>query len=298
MNIDMAGNFSAEPEEAPQNGWDGYRLAAVYSPNFQDGPGIRLFYHAKDQGGKSHVQELIWHQENDQWSKGKSFSKPYAYSHLTVTVDETQKILRLFFSSGGKTLSEAWMDISDVSAGYKSGMYFFSRTRRNVNADSILGLDSPGLLHADNAYIGAASLFGATYVYYYSEASQTAKAGIHEMKIIGVPGDESNKEGSTISPDIVVAPNLNTSAGDIAAYQPLAVSWTAVPGLAQQLFVFWADKPTGDPNDSVTGFDNLQDISRTTTDDSWSLSTQRTLALGHENVGPADPNWPGTIYPS
>lgn len=74
------------------------------------------------------MQELIWNQNNDAWTKGEKFSKPYAYSHLSVTVDETQKILRLFFSSGGKTLSEAWLDISDISAGYKSGMHCFHQT--------------------------------------------------------------------------------------------------------------------------------------------------------------------------
>lgn len=97
-------------------------MTAVYSPNFHDGPGIRLFYHAEEQNGTSIVQELIWNLKNDAWSKGATFSKPYAYSHLAAVVDETQKILRLLFSSGGKTLSEEWLDISNIQAGYSAGM--------------------------------------------------------------------------------------------------------------------------------------------------------------------------------
>jgi len=122
LNLVAAGNFSAVPEEAPQNNWDGYEMAAVYSPNFQDGPGIRLFYHAGAQNGTSYVQELIWSLKADAWSKGATFSKPYAYSHLAAVVDESQKILRLFFSSGGKTLSEEWLNISNIQAGYSAGM--------------------------------------------------------------------------------------------------------------------------------------------------------------------------------
>lgn len=98
-------------------------MAAVYSPDFQDGPGIRLFYHAVELNGSTYVQELIWNQKNDAWSKGAQFSKPYAYSHLAAVVDESTKTLRLLFSSGGKTLSEEWLDISNIQAGYSAGMW-------------------------------------------------------------------------------------------------------------------------------------------------------------------------------
>ena len=125
LNFAATGTVSLTSQgEDPKNDWDGYRMASVYSVNFDNGPGIRLFYHAAQLNGTSVVQELIWNQKNDSWSKGASLSKPYPNSHLTATVDETSKILRLFFSSGNNTLSEEWLNITNTSGGYSPGRTF------------------------------------------------------------------------------------------------------------------------------------------------------------------------------
>ena len=127
LNISATGNLALPSQgDDPVNDWDSYRMAAVYSVNFDDGPGIRLFYHAAQSNGTSFVQELIWNQRNDSWSKGAEISKPYPNSHLAVAVDEVSKILRLFFSSGNKTLSEEWLNITNTQAGYNSGKRLFS----------------------------------------------------------------------------------------------------------------------------------------------------------------------------
>ena len=96
-------------------------MAAVYSVNFDDGPGIRLYYHAMQLSGSAFVQELIWNQKNDSWSKGAELQDPYPNSHLAVAIDETSEILRIFYSSGNKTLNEKWLNISNTEAGYRPG---------------------------------------------------------------------------------------------------------------------------------------------------------------------------------
>lgn len=123
LNIPATGNISSSSQDGdPENDWDGYRMAAVYSVNFDDGPGIRLFYHAVQLNGSSFVQELIWNQKNDSWSKGAQIQRSYPNSHLAAAIDENSKILRVFFSSGNKTLSEEWLNIGDTKAGYNPGM--------------------------------------------------------------------------------------------------------------------------------------------------------------------------------
>lgn len=123
-NFPAVGNITQPLEgDDPKNDWDGYRMAAVYSKNFHSGPGIRLFYHASQLNGSSFVQELIWNQKNDTWSKGAVLNRPYPNSHLAVTVDESTNVLRLFYSAGNKTLAEDWVDISDPNGNYFSGMH-------------------------------------------------------------------------------------------------------------------------------------------------------------------------------
>ena len=124
LNLPVTGNVSQPLQSGdPKNNWDGYRMAAVYSSNFHTGPGIRLFYHATQLDGTSFVQEMIWRQNNDSWSKGAVLSRPVPNSHLAATVDESTNILRVLFSSGDKTLSEEWIDISSSTTNYTSGMY-------------------------------------------------------------------------------------------------------------------------------------------------------------------------------
>lgn len=105
----------------PANDWDSYRMAAAYSKNFHSGPGTRLFYHSQQLNGSSYVQELIWYQGNDTWSYGTRLHTPWPNSHLAATIDESTKILRLFFSSGNNTLQEMWMSLTDPNGEYRNG---------------------------------------------------------------------------------------------------------------------------------------------------------------------------------
>jgi len=122
-NIPMVGNMtvSSKNNNDSENNWDSYRMAAVYSANFQTGPGSRLYYHAAELNGTSWVQELIWTQQNDSWSMGATFYDAWPSSHLAATIDENTKILRLFFSSGDLTLSEYYTNISSPNPFYHKG---------------------------------------------------------------------------------------------------------------------------------------------------------------------------------
>ena len=124
LNLPMAGNISLPPgdNDVVENSWDSYRMAAVYSTNFHTGPGIRLFYHSQQLNGSSFVQEMIWIQANDTWSAGAKLSNVWPNSHMVATIDNSTNILRLFFSSGGKTLQEMWLPITDPNAEYMAGM--------------------------------------------------------------------------------------------------------------------------------------------------------------------------------
>ena len=119
----MGGNISLPPEDSQdvQNSWDGYRMAAAYSTNFHAGPGIRLFHHTQQSNGSSYVQEMIWNQANDSWSRGAKLDNVAPNSHMAATVDNSTDILRLFFSSGSNTLQEMWLPIRDPNAEYTAG---------------------------------------------------------------------------------------------------------------------------------------------------------------------------------
>ena len=124
MKIAAIGNFTLPSvTQDPENGWDGYRMAAVYSEKFHTGPGVRLYYHAENLTGAPFVQELIWTQSSDSWTNGAKLLDPWPTSHLAATIDESTQILRLFFSSGNNTLQEAWMSLSDPTGTYRNGRH-------------------------------------------------------------------------------------------------------------------------------------------------------------------------------
>jgi hypothetical protein len=130
LDLPMTGNISLPSgnvslpsgNKDPANEWDGYRLAAVYSTNFHSGPGIRLFYHSQWQSnGTSFVQEMIWNQQKDKWSKGVQLNGVWPKSHMAATIDDSTNILRLFFSSGNNTLQEFYLYITDPNGQYTNG---------------------------------------------------------------------------------------------------------------------------------------------------------------------------------
>lgn len=75
-------------------------MAAVYSKDFEAGPGIRLFFHTQDLNGTSWIQEGIYVQSQDKWYPGAHITGAWPNSHIGVTIDESTQILRLFFSAG------------------------------------------------------------------------------------------------------------------------------------------------------------------------------------------------------
>ena len=96
-------------------------MAAVYSTKFKSGAGIRLYYHAEDLNGTFFVQEVIWTQSKDQWSKGAQIQGAWPNSHFAATIDESTNLLRLFFSGGANALQEMVADITKSPLSYSNG---------------------------------------------------------------------------------------------------------------------------------------------------------------------------------
>ena len=97
-------------------------MAAVYSDSFAIGAGTRFFYHRSSSNGTSWVQEWIWSRETDSWQIGQVIPNVYPNSRIAATVDEQNRLLRLYFSVGNMTLQESYLNISDPQGLYNSGM--------------------------------------------------------------------------------------------------------------------------------------------------------------------------------
>ncbi|KAK3168157.1 hypothetical protein OEA41_004603 [Lepraria neglecta] len=266
----MAGNISLPAgSEDPDNEWDGYRIAAVYSKNFYNGPGVRLFYHSQWQSnGTTFVQEMIWNQQNDSWSEGAKLNNVWPNSHVTATIDDSTNILRLFFSSGGNTLQELYLPIMDPNGQYTDGL----------SLNNFLG--------HNNADIAAISINGTIHLYHYAFSNQTAAPGIYELIITGTPGSINKQEAYNLSMPFVSSPQLTVN-GYESVYQPLAVSNTAVPGLQPQIYVFWADRITGDPTTALSGYGELLEISRPFSNATWPSTGSLQIPLGDINSQPS-----------
>ena len=130
QNIQAIGDIAlpgANSQQNPTNSWDSFAIAAAYSPNFHSGPGSRLFYHTQAANGTAYVQEMLWNQTGDSWSDGATLLDPWPNSQLAVTIDESTKLLRLFYSAGNLTLQESWLNISDPAGRYHQGTYLIEQ---------------------------------------------------------------------------------------------------------------------------------------------------------------------------
>ncbi|KAL9016972.1 MAG: hypothetical protein Q9185_005667 [Variospora sp. 1 TL-2023] len=273
INIEMKGNLSLPENNQnndPINRFDGFRMAAVYSERFRTGPGTRLFFHTSAVNGTTWVQEWIWSKSSDQWQIGQSITNVHPNSHLAATVDERNDLLRLYFSSGNLTLQEVWLNISDANGLYNNGFSI------------------PDFLPQNNAELAAASHDGVNYIYH---PSNIGELGIRELIVSGVPASlGGSQESFNLSEPLVARPTL-TSLEGTSPYQPLGASATKVEGLSEgpQLFVFWAENVTGlkpSAEGSVTGYRNLQQISRPVQNATWSETERLSIHLGTTDVYP------------
>ena len=148
----------------------------------------------------------------------------------------------------------------------------------------MIGLSIKKFLDHDNSDIAATTINDTTYLYHYS--NQTGQPRIQELTISGIPGGVNNQEAYNVSSLLVSSPQLTVN-GDVSLYQPLAVSNTAVPGLKPQIYVFWADKITGDPTTTTSGYGELAQISRAVSNSTWPSSGQLQIPLGDNNSQPS-----------
>lgn len=100
--------------------WDGFRMAAVYHGTMA---GCRLFYHAGNAAGnatENWIQELIWYQNEDTWQPGFRIDGALPNSHLSATIDDSSRILRLFYLNEDKKLQYSYTNITEGQA-YQKG---------------------------------------------------------------------------------------------------------------------------------------------------------------------------------
>ncbi|MCJ1249523.1 hypothetical protein MMC30_006749 [Trapelia coarctata] len=276
-NLKAFGNLTA-PDNAnndqdPSNGWGSYRMAAVFSQSFKNGPGARLFYHTQSDTGASLVQEMLWDMGTDTWSQGYQFSDPWPKSDLTATTDPTTQTLRLFYSSGNLTLQESWLNMTDPSAVYKSGVTI------------------PSLLAHNDASLAAVPTNANVLLYYY--ASQDI-ASIRELAFSGIPGSSHHPETFTAAANapIVAQPALVTNTSQVSLYQPIgAVVSSLGSGTNRTIQVFWAEGVTG-VTGATSGYSALKTLQRNGSH-SWPPSSYGTgsgqveIPLGNSNADPS-----------
>ncbi len=283
-NIPMLGNMTIPSENNgdPKNSWDSYRMAAVYSANFQTGPGIRLYYHTEKLNGTSWVQELIWIQQNDTWSTGAAFYDAWPSSHLAATIDSSTMILRLFFSSGNLTLSEFYTNISSPDHSYHKGKNSPPLVPPNPKLNLQKGLQLPSYLHTNNGNLAALSTPASTSLFHNSPQ------GIRELHISGSPLSPNSQESFNLSEPLVSSPNMHSIAGT-GLYQPLTASVTMAKGLDTQVYAFWADMVTGEAAAGKGGYGELSEISRQAGNASWPIGGKGlvSIPLGVNNAQPA-----------
>ncbi|KAL8674315.1 MAG: hypothetical protein Q9168_001308 [Polycauliona sp. 1 TL-2023] len=275
-NIPITGNTTLpqNPQSLdPINSFDGYSMAAVYSDIFANGAGTRFFYHRSSDNGTNWVQEWIWTRETDDWKIGQVIPNVYPNSHIGATIDEQNRLLRLYFSIGNMTLQESYLNISDPQGLYNNGF-----TLR-------------GLLPQNNVDLAVTSDKGTVYIYH---PSNTGEIGVRELKVTGVPGGGllSNfpQESFNLSEPVVAEPSL-TSLEGTSPYSPIAASVTRAqdPKLPKSVFLFYAETVVGTQpaNDrSASGYRSLQQVSRPLNSSVWDTAKPRTIPLGSDNTFP------------
>ncbi|KAL8844399.1 MAG: hypothetical protein Q9176_001309 [Flavoplaca citrina] len=265
------------PEDAEDpdlvNGSDGYSMAAVYSNIFASGAGTRFFYHRSSSNGTNWVQEWIWTRETDSWKIGQNIPNVHPNSRIAATVDEQNRLLRLYFSVGNMTLQESYLNISDPLGLYNNG--FMLR----------------GILPRNNAELAVTSDNGTIFIYH---PSNDGEIGVRELKVSGVPGGGllSNfpQEQFNLSEPLVAEPIL-TSLEGTSPYSPIAASVTQAqdPKVPKSVFLFFADNVVGSKPasaNSVSGYRSLQLISRALRTSIWTATSPRTIPLGTDNTFP------------
>lgn len=271
MKKSLVGNISVPKnnDNDPENDWDSFRIAAVYSDAFSAGPQVRLYYHQPQvNGNATWIQELIWFQNNDTWAEGAQFTDAWPRAHMAATIDDTTQVLRLFFSTGGKTLQEYYAFVNDPDLSYKKGIRFKS------------------YLTANNADLAAVSTNGTTYLYHQGISDRNS---IRELTITGIPGSADKQETYN---ETGLAVEASSDPKKPNMYVPFTAALTAnVKGLSSSIYLLWSDQVAGDPktNGGVEGgYSQLSEISKPIGDQKFPSNKESVnIPLGESNSQPA-----------
>lgn len=153
------------------------------------------------------------------------------------------------------------------------------------------GFTLTNLLPQNNADLAVTSDNGTIYIYH---PSNIGEIGIRELKVTGVPGGGllSNfpQESFNLSEALAATPSLTSPEGT-SPYSPIAASVTRAqnPKIPKSVFVFFADNVVGSKpasTDSVSGYRNLQQVSRDLAIPAWTAANPRSIPLGSDNTFP------------
>ena len=272
MKKSLVGNISVPKnnDNDPENDWDSFRIAAVYSDAFSAGPQVRLYYHQPQvNGNATWIQELIWFQNSDTWAEGAQFTDAWPRAHMAATIDDTTQVLRLFFSTGGKTLQEYYAFVNDPDLSYKKGIRLKS------------------YLTANNADLAAVSTNGTTYLYHQGISDRNS---IRELTITGITGSADKQETYN---ETGLAVEASSDPKKPNMYVPFTAALTAnVKGLSSSIYLLWSDQVAGDPktNGGVEGgYSQLSEISKPVGDQKFpsNKGSVNNIPLGESNSQPA-----------
>ena len=272
MKKSLVGNISVPKnnDNDPENDWDSFRIAAVYSDAFSAGPQVRLYYHQPQvNGNATWIQELIWFQNSDTWAEGAQFTDAWPRAHMAATIDDTTQVLRLFFSTGGKTLQEYYAFVNDPDLSYKKGIRLKS------------------YLTANNADLAAVSTNGTTYLYHQGISDRNS---IRELTITGITGSADKQETYN---ETGLAVEASSDPKKPNMYVPFTAALTAnVKGLSSSIYLLWSDQVAGDPktNGGVEGgYSQLSEISKPVGDQKFPSNKEsvNNIPLGESNSQPA-----------
>ena len=251
------GNFSIEGD----GGFNGYRIAAVYSQHFAAGPGARIYFHQAD-GDSSWVQELVWTQKTDTWTQGSRLFGPTTDSHLCAMIEPQSQAVRLFYSTPDNAVKEIWWNITDQIPQYQQGVVL------------------PGLLLHPSADFSVINLPDTNFLYYSTYLNPDSNVTIRELPIPFLPNTSIRNLTSVNVAEPALQAN-DTGNRNASVFIPLAA--VASPE-NDMISVFY----TEDALDPRCGYGSLKSIYRpingTWGDVSYGQAqNQQEISLGNSN---------------
>lgn len=252
----VSGNASA----AGDDGWNGFKLTAVYSASFSTGPGARLYFHQAN-STSNWVQELVWLHNNDSWARGSQIFGLDPNAHLSAVVEAPSQTLRLFYSTPDNAIKEFWSNITSPTPAWQAGV--------NI----------PNILLNPSAHLSAVSVANATFLYYSSSLSSTSNnVTIREQALSLLPATSLPAQ----TPTIVAQPALqatDTGGKNASYFVPLGAVGSDEDG---SITVFYTEGAV-DPRSGYSGLTSVYRMADGQWSGGGSSQNRAAVPLGYDD---------------